>query len=1115
MSDKFPHLSDNIKFPGISNVDPYKIKQGFDYTRWEPGTKLKLCNVNWCGDYENVVKFDDDAARDRYFDALESPIHVLESGMRVFPQQSIKLPVPFDELVNFNYLMVEFSPAPVPFANEHARRFFYFVRNVEFAAANTTSCVLDLDVWTTYVNRIDINYMMLERGHAPLAASNVDEYLKNPIENNKYLLAEDVSYGEPAAVQHSDFVPFGNGTKYILFATTIPYGGLYDLGSVNAISPANPGFYSTGDRAGADAGINSAAIAAGGTDYSKLKLQTTPTTSNSNFTPNGIWVFAVAARDFYAFMQAMVEQAPQILETIQSIFMVDESMIVRGVEGRLFKKDSMTWRQLANTGLTWNDLANSGYTYEQIDKFAFLYFGSGSNGFAFWQVRPNSGLLKQLNFSKEDFGYPAEYADLAKLYTFPYAALEVSDSSGATSVIKIEDCGALEIQKKVSLAYPYIRFDAFLTGVGGGEPNEFIWKDLSDREFQEAIPGSDFREFNFGFDIPKYAIYQHGYDKFKLHNYNTNNVKTLTEKELAYTNNVRSTNTSYQNELDVINKNFTNTDASATVTKTNAQRSALAAYQNALSSNATGQANTNASNATSYANSVNSANTGLTNTNASNATSYGNSVNSANVGLTNTQNSNATSYGNNERAVQATLLNNGLAIASRAAVIGRNQQLLHSHNNLSNNFKLNMLGLQYSKNVRDIERDIDQLLESVAAKAELSTISQIANTAAGTSVDTAALADAGLSISTGVGGAAMGIEGGLGMAAGGLATGAAALALPVASIATSAISGAISASMEEGQARATAEQLRLKVANLATYDLGNDTNGSTGYDQMVGGIHFSNPKAKFYQEKDFSISALNLRNAAENDNFQTTSNASKESANRNANTSRANAGSTRDTSNANAQRSRDTTVSNSAATRDTSNANAQRSRDTSDLNAARSYNAAISNSENSAALTRANAYRDRDLARANAKYSRDQSVENAQRTLTTDLELVRQSYLDRKLDPPIKIGEYSGDPLPDEFAWRGVQVKIKTQKPGEIAPAGDLMLRFGYALNQMWNFNGFNVMKHFSYWKCSDLWLTGGDGVIESAQELIKSILKSGVTIWSNPDEIGHISIYDNLEENA
>ena len=92
-------------------------------------------------------------------------------------------------------------------------------------------------------------------------------------------------------------------------------------------------------------------------------------------------------------------------------------------------------------------------------------------------------------------------------------------------------------------------------------------------------------------------------------------------------------------------------------------------------------------------------------------------------------------------------------------------------------------------------------------------------------------------------------------------------------------------------------------------------------------------------------------------------------------------------------------------------------------------------------------------------------------------------------------------------------MKVKTQKPGEIAPAADQMLRYGYTLGQLWNFAGFNLMQHFTYWQCEDLWLTGGAGVIESAQEQIKRILRAGVTIWSDPDEIGHVSIYDNFLE--
>lgn len=1066
MSAKFPHLSDSEKFPGIKNVDPYAIKQTFDYTRWEPGTKLKLCNVNWCGDYENVVKFEDDAARDAYFDALETPIHVLESGMRVMPKQSIKLPVPFDELVNYNYLMVEFAPAPVPFADVHARRFFYFVHDVEFTAANTTAATVDLDVWTTYINRIDINYMMLARGHAPVAASNVDEYLANPIANNRYLLAKDVAFGEPAAVQSSEFIPFGSGTKYVLIATTMPRDAFAALGSVDAIAPSNPVFYSTGDRAGADAGINGARIAAGGVDYSGLNLETDPTASNTNATPNGVAVFAVAGRDFAEFMTAAVEQAPQIIETIQAVFMVDESMIVKGNHFKVLAKDSMTWRQLAATGKTWADLANSGHSYKDIDRFAFLYFGTGSNGFDCWEVQPNNDAIKQLHFTKEDFNYPAEYAELAKLYTYPYAAIEVSDSAGNASIIKIEDTGALEIQKRVSLAYPFIRFEAFLSGVGGGEPNEFTWKDLNDREFRESLPGSDFRDFDFGFDIPTFAIYQRGYDRFRLHNYNANNVKALTEKETAYTNGVRYANTAYQNELAAISKAYTNADASAANSKSNANRSALAAFQNAQASNATGQTNANASNAAAFTNAQRSADAGQANTNDSNATSFSNTVKSADADLRNTEDSNQTT-------VDVTKLRNTLRTTQVIAQNSLNDAVTAKNNKASSDVTANSVAL-----TQDITGIDNEVLDS-QIWGTLPTDAFQAVSAAGSPIF------AGLSAAV---------------------TGVAVEQIPM-HIAGAAISGMQSTPQNIlGFGNNTAANTIMKSVNQRKMKKNNDAS--------IAATDISNNLRREVTnlQTDNAVTMANTQNA--NDSGVTRKNTSTSNANaqRSRDTSVANAGNTRDTSNANARRSRDTSVTNAGNTRDTSNANAQRSRTTGDANAQRTYNAAIANADANASLTRSNAQRDRDTARANAGYSRDQAVENAQRTLTAGLEMIRQGYLDHRLDPPVKVGEYVGDPLPDEFKWRGVQVKVKTQKPGEIAPAADQMLRYGYTLGQLWNFDGFNLMPHFTYWQCEDLWLTGGAGVIESAQEQLKRILRAGVTIWADPDEIGHVSIYDNLE---
>lgn len=88
---------------------------------------------------------------------------------------------------------------------------------------------------------------------------------------------------------------------------------------------------------------------------------------------------------------------------------------------------------------------------------------------------------------------------------------------------------------------------------------------------------------------------------------------------------------------------------------------------------------------------------------------------------------------------------------------------------------------------------------------------------------------------------------------------------------------------------------------------------------------------------------------------------------------------------------------------------------------------------------------------------------------------------------------------------------VLTQSRAAIAQAGDQMLRYGYALNQQWKVSTFSLMPKFTYWKASEAWIVPGKGVIEGAREKIKHILENGVTVWNDPDEIGKVSIYDNI----
>lgn len=53
-------------------------------------------------------------------------------------------------------------------------------------------------MWTTYINDMQFDYILLERGHAPVAATSVADYLASPRENSEYLLTADVyTGGEP------------------------------------------------------------------------------------------------------------------------------------------------------------------------------------------------------------------------------------------------------------------------------------------------------------------------------------------------------------------------------------------------------------------------------------------------------------------------------------------------------------------------------------------------------------------------------------------------------------------------------------------------------------------------------------------------------------------------------------------------------------------------------------------------------------------------------------------------------------------------------------------------------------------------------------------------------
>lgn len=577
---EFPHLADT-NFPLLENVNVYSYRNEFDYTRWVPSTRVKLTNVLWNSDYRDVVKFESDAKRDEWFNELTDQFTVvLTSNHSIPPEGGIKLPIPYDIAARYNYLVVDIpimtsadNPIEYESAENGMRRWHFFVDEVSSRAPNTTMFVISLDVWTQFHNDVDIKYMFLERGHAPVAATDVDEYLSYPIENNEYLLTPDVTPSNPSVVKDSDFVPFGDGIKYLCIASTMPPQQFSNLGYVTHNS-ADYSFIDrlsyhndpNNQRAGYQFYIDHIGIGSGD-DYGTLnRLYASSHTSKPTHgrTPGNVEIYAIRTDYVYgngSFFQDVIDTVPHFMNSILGCFVVDRSMIEFD--------DSVGAITLA------------GHTLH-------LVYGTGNT-------------INIPKLEKEQFGYPSRYQRFAKLYTYPYASLELTDNDGESVTVRIENTGDIKANRLTNVAFPCLRQRIFFDGINGVGSTTYSWRFLDNNLNSLEMPNSDWFEYCFENDIPCYALYMSGADAWYLDNFNSRIRKTARDCSADYHQGMRLHNTQYANDLDANATANTNVKNNSTALHDNANADANTLDANTTNTVNTRTANTNATIATNVA----------------------------------------------------------------------------------------------------------------------------------------------------------------------------------------------------------------------------------------------------------------------------------------------------------------------------------------------------------------------------------------------------------------------------------------------------------------------------------------------------------------------------------
>lgn len=506
---KFPHLDNATSFPG-ADVHVYdQYANTYDYNTWTPRTKIKLCHVKWRNDGHDAVKFRDDAERDAWFDALDGETVHLDTSMYIARADTdgIKIPVPYMTAQRYNYIVVDFTPdilqSPLQQPDCQAR-YHYYITGITAEAPNTTTVVLQRDMWTDYINTTVINGLMLARGHAPLVGMTPAKLLDNPRENSADMLAPDVNYGAANnRITNTKNTVLTGGDKYICFACAFGAIRLEEMARTRGADIA-----ATEPVYGANDGtVSSWTWGTAGIDVSGCRTLGTSYASQRGRTPNNWTVFALRASDVTGeYINDLFAYYPHIASGIGACFVVSADMCARGTSAPVMV-----------------------------------------NGVAWMTVIDTERTLSGITLTPEDFDMPPEVADVAKLYVSPYSALEITDTWGKATTINIEDCGRLSVRTLVSVAYPLVRQVAYLDGYGADGSTTIAVSNLTGETISGYLPNADALATVISYDIPTYALQRRNIDAYRGANYNRTIRQNRKNAITAYENTAQAANTARDN----------------------------------------------------------------------------------------------------------------------------------------------------------------------------------------------------------------------------------------------------------------------------------------------------------------------------------------------------------------------------------------------------------------------------------------------------------------------------------------------------------------------------------------------------------------------------------------
>lgn len=1049
-------------------------------------TKLHLCNVPWDQSYQDVVAWKSDKERDEWFDRLDGDIIDLDTAwnyksLEVYKpalgkyQGSVRVPIPYETALGYNYLQVTMYDQPVPQYGDYQRtHFHYHITGIYKLAPNTTTLTLELDAWTEYICSARITAVDLARGHWPMQQVSADEWLKNPLNSPVRMTEPEPDLPQVKSMVRSErFFPLYDDSPKVLCAMLADLGDPSSWWSDRKEHRGEQWWLA--DDPGSDRHQDMTDVSretfqpyplqtdirrvgAQRVDQGSSQGQAAPVTpsgpstaAGQNITP--LHYYAFNPEDFGGFQHVLSARYPQLVYGIKAVYVLPSRYLHLGGSAEF---DGVPYRT-AEPDPAWKTLGG----YE---------------------------------LTADRFGYDKQWSAYAKMYASQFACLELSDLQGNTVTIGCEDlAGDLDVRARASSLWPFLSLQAFVDGVGGHGLKDYAVRPL--QPGKASMPQGLWETVSSKWDVPTYSLYadnrlsaaltyaKRRYAKDAL---NKNYQRELADIDVAKANGLNDLQSAYVDATSAAGLGYDNAmreaatvkgngNNSAETARGNAVRSADAARDNADNSAGTARSNANDSANTAYANAAASAAATLANGNASAATSNADSNRTIDTTQKNgTQNIDFTQE-STDRSIDYDKKMQEIALKYGQQVFAQDSKWTNERNHTMHIYASASIplgsGFDMAEKVYRTYQAQHQVNNDQGRVADHSMGSVPKQATMGLTADGEVNSDGSFHVPGSTpGGDTVAIAFWTAQAAG---------------------QEALANNQVENRFKWTHEAIDF-AAKQQRDQMHESVNTTVDFNRLQNDLTHDNNKAILDRQ-----TATQRQNAAADYQTATGNNS------RTYNTSMGNAGRARDTSLGNAQRDYDTTTGNAQRTHDTSTTNAQQEYNTTNANLQNSYNTTATNQErtrsrslSAAAMRQAVGTADLENTLTQRRYAAEQAKAMGEASISAE---VASSYA----GAPEEVAHASGSGDLDALSARGFDIRIRRVSKADEAQVGRTFARYGYRMppNTWIDDPVLDLRKHYTYWECRDAWVVSRH-MSETARDFITGILKKGTTVWTSPDEV-------------